>query len=355
MYARPELLEDFRSTPDNDNRALIRTVYDLSDLDKANIALLHPGKRLDSEAITAAGTVLDLKYETVQKLLKLAVEYKWRAIRKTYLESLKEPLKEWTKYKEAAAKLIQLNTRHLEYPLRKSPNTPAKGTAPPRSRGPEPRPDPKQGESKSVESPGLLETLYKQLSQKIGPSGAQILTLQFPTRYLAKEEFQYELSGIYSNFVKPVVVSEAEFRLTDMLYDPAPIVSAPNGRSLSTVYHQVINNFVPKYDEADRKARQERERIRTWLLMDVNDSYYKFDYNTSGGGLGENRKILDALNSQLPQENSMVRKMSRMEFASQLTQGKFSMVKLIARPAEGLNTDVLLFCRILRSSKEVGT
>ena len=36
------------------------------------------------------------------------------------------------------------------------------------------------------------------------------------------------------------VVNEAEFRLTDELFDVGKIVSAPNGKSLSTVYEQLL-------------------------------------------------------------------------------------------------------------------
>lgn len=184
------------------------------------------------------------------------------------------------------------------------------------------------------------------LIYRIGP---QILSLQFPTRYLAKEEFQFELNGIYSNFTKPTVVAEAEFRFTDALYDAAAIVSAPNGRSLSTVYNQMINNFVPKYSEADRKVRQERERIRSWLLTEVGsqDPYYKYDFNTAGGGKGDNEETLKKLDSSLTTKNSFVRKMSRMEFASQLTQG---MLHPFPR-----TTIYLTRYRLLRSSNELGT
>ena len=54
--------------------------------------------------------------------------------------------------------------------------------------------------------------------------------------------------------------------------------------------------------------------------MGNQDPCYRFDYNSAGGGKGDNPDILNALNSSLTAKNSFVRKMSRMEFASQLSQ-----------------------------------
>jgi hypothetical protein len=62
-------------------------------------------------------------------------------------------------------------------------------------------------------------------------------------------------------------VNEAEFRLTDELFDVGKIVSAPNGKSLSLVYEQALNNLVPKYQ--NDALRAQRERIRSWLLSKV--------------------------------------------------------------------------------------
>lgn len=321
-YRPDELAELKRKYGEKDHRALLRTVFDFSTFDKANIALLHPGRGLDKDKIYNCAKALQLdqadKY-AIERLMKLAAEYDWTNFRAEFLKTLKQQEDVW------ADVTTKMNAEIKEY-AKKNKNSilvePGylNGLAPPPPifHAPE---APSQGGAPKIEPPPLLATLYKKLSQTVGPNGGQILTLQFPTRYLAREEFQYELSGIYSNFVKPVVVSEAEFRLTDALYDPAPIVGASNGKSLSTIYNQVINNFVPKYDEADKAARMEREKIRAWLLTEVGDSYYKFDYNTAGGGLGDNSKILERLNSTLPQNNNMVRKMSRMEFSSQLTQG----------------------------------
>ena len=248
----------------------------------------------------------------------LAEHFKWYSFRKTYLDALRIQSEEWSQQAGTVIEAIQKYARRTE-----TGSTLGNHSISPSTAHAEP-PPPAKFSSASGSGQTLLEILYESLSKTIGPTGSQILSLQFPTRYLAKDEFQFEPSGIYYNFIKPVAVAEAEFRLTDALYDAAAIVSAPNGRSLSTVYNQVINNLVPKYADADRKVREERERIRAWLLTEIGDQnpYYKFDFNTSGGGKGEDFGALKALDTELVKKQDLVRKMSRMEFASQLTQGR---------------------------------
>ena len=70
--------------------------------------------------------------------------------------------------------------------------------------------------------------------------------------------------------IDPAVVNEAEFRLTDELFDVGKFVAAPNGQSLAIVYEQALNNLVPKYQ--DDPLRRQRERIREWLLGKVDGS-----------------------------------------------------------------------------------
>lgn len=88
-----------------------------------------------------------------------------------------------------------------------------------------------------------------------------------------------------------VVVNEAEFRLTDELFDVGKFVSAPNGRSLAIAYEQALNNLVPKY-QAD-PLRNQRERIRSWLLGKVDDSVGRIGLSNlqSLGGQGNMSKV----------------------------------------------------------------
>ena len=185
------------------------------------------------------------------------------------------------------------------------------------------------GPQRSAEAPlpskPLLQILYEQLSEKVGPSpdGSQILTLQCPTRYLDKNEFQFELSGIHSESSKPAVVSEAEFRLTDALYDASTIVGGPNGRNLGTVYREILDSFVPKVSnrsrERESKVKAERERMRAWLLTDIG---HQNEYDASGKAMGGSSDMEKARSSFLPSKTETPRKMTRMEFSSDMNKGK---------------------------------
>jgi hypothetical protein len=172
--------------------------------------------------------------------------------------------------------------------------------------------------------PNLKRVLWNKLNDLFGPSdgASAFLSLQFPTRFLAKDEFAFQNAGIYSNFAKPVTVNEAEFRLTDQLYDAAKIVSGPNGRSLSTVYEMALNNLVPKYDSSQDVVRQAQQKMRSWLLSDTSEknAYYKNDarvYHGTDvvvpGPVAENWIIKDG-------SRVGARMMSRMEVGEALLQ-----------------------------------
>ncbi|KAM0430041.1 hypothetical protein ACHAPT_006047 [Fusarium lateritium] len=210
--------------------------YSLSDMDKAYIALMYPRTwthvRAPEWTPDAALAVIGMTGQDpvlAQKIRELA--------RAPGVDGSVNP----TKIRDLFSKWIVLS--HV---TQQSGGT---GAVPP-----SPQPE--------TESPALQETLRKTLSEAITVDQGQILTLQFPTRTLAKDDFEYMPAGA----LKPVAASESEFRLTDALYDAAPAVSGPNGLSLSTVYGEAINNLIPRYDTSDKKAREERERIRNWLL-----------------------------------------------------------------------------------------
>ncbi|KAF8526972.1 hypothetical protein BU17DRAFT_40150 [Hysterangium stoloniferum] len=116
---------------------------------------------------------------------------------------------------------------------------------------------------------GFLLELMDALNQFFSPGGDQTFTLQFPGRYLSQTEYAWDTSsaGIYGQFVKPVSVNEAEFRLTDQLYDLASTVAGPNGINLSIVYEQLLNNLFPKF--VSNGLSKQQEQLRQWLLKDV--------------------------------------------------------------------------------------
>ncbi|KAK6980755.1 ZnMc domain-containing protein, partial [Favolaschia claudopus] len=141
------------------------------------------------------------------------------------------------------------------------PSGPAHGAQnnPPLTSGPAP----------PVQAPGFLHELVTNLKQFFSPGGNQIFTLQFPGRFLDQASYAWDTSsaGIYGQFIKPIAVNEAEFRLVDQLYDVAPNVGGPNGTNLSIVYEQLLNNLLPKY--VDNGLAQQQDQIRQWMIKDV--------------------------------------------------------------------------------------
>ncbi len=115
----------------------------------------------------------------------------------------------------------------------------------------------------------FLEVLLEKMKQFFNPGAGQILTLQFPGRYIQPSLYAWDTYGgsVYGHFIKPAVVNESEFRLVDQLYDVAEVVSAPNGQNISVVYEQVLNNLIPKYADGNFAAHQ--QRVKAWLMEPV--------------------------------------------------------------------------------------
>lgn len=93
-----------------------------------------------------------------------------------------------------------------------------------------------------------------------------------------KQSFAYKLDGNFSRFNKPIVVNEAEFALTDALYPIAQIVGGPNGQTLSRNYSKALNSLVPTFDT--REVREQREKMRQWLLKETKSGNAAFTVDT---------------------------------------------------------------------------
>lgn len=306
----PQLLKEW--TTAKSPKAAFRTVLTLSPIDKANIAFTHPGKTLNPEFIKTYGKALHYSDDTVATLTQHYQAGDLAAFRSAHHNALKGQEDDWW---------VDLN-KDVDEEIKKILDTRTHAPRPPPILRAEPNPDAAAPSTKY--DAGLLGAVYTALSNAFGPQGSQFLSLQFPTRYLSKDEFAFDLNGVYSNFVKPVTVAEAEARLVDALYDPAPIVGGPNGKSLSTVYGQALNNLVPRYEPEDKPAREQRERMRAWLLTEIGDQnpFYKLEINTATGGQMRDPGMSEAANKALLASNAVkMRKMTRMEFANQLTQG----------------------------------
>ncbi|KAI0058158.1 hypothetical protein BV25DRAFT_1296423 [Artomyces pyxidatus] len=298
LISRYSLDVDWDSVLDDHDR--VKVTYKLSEYDIANIALLYPGRLLIGAVIPGEEAPFDLhlqpadpdterRISTVRhycEILGLSQEAtdiieehaayaRWTSLRRDYLVALQEAMsKYWREHIEAFQRQI---LGQVVKP------TPSRGLNPP-----DPRRQRALDPSTPVPPPNksFKDILYEKLDSVFGSTGNQYLALQLPTRYLDKSSFAYKTSGIYSNFTKPVVVNEAEFRLTDELFDVAKVVSGPNGKSLSLLYEQALNNLVPKYQSDS--LRTQRERIRNWLLTKVDNEYIN---GSSGRGSSAARAL----------------------------------------------------------------
>jgi hypothetical protein len=218
----------------------------------ANLALFHAGHHLasineDKKSYTLAldefGTpviesharTLRMEDELAEILANLAKQGKWTAIREKYLEYHRKlvadrAILEGVLAEDWLAPVQKVQVRDHAVRMKAAQDT-------------------SSALRKSFEAPvpNFKNVLWSKLNEIFGPSegGSSFLSVQSPTRYLDKDTFSYKMEGAYSNFVKPVVVNEAEFRLSDQLFDPRRVVGAPNGRSLSLKYEMLLHNLVP--------------------------------------------------------------------------------------------------------------
>jgi hypothetical protein len=122
--------------------------------------------------------------------------------------------------------------------------------------------------------------IYDQLKKLFGTT-SDGLVLEFPGRVLDPTTYAYPITGPYSALVKPQVVSEEEFRLTDPLVDfdkakmtePSyrPMVNGPSALQLSTTYEADLNTLIPIVTDAEVLFATDKERIRGWLRDTVED------------------------------------------------------------------------------------
>lgn len=115
----------------------------------------------------------------------------------------------------------------------------------------------------------IAELIYEKVNSLLG-AGDQLFTMEFPARPLNQNTYKYDADNTYSSLTKPVTVEEAEFNLTDALYDTAPIVQSGNGEKLSVVYSNLLNNYVPKMDFL-KDFVMDKNHLREWLLTEVSD------------------------------------------------------------------------------------
>lgn len=124
-----------------------------------------------------------------------------------------------------------------------------------------------------------ITAIYRQLNKIFG--GSQLFVLEYPTRGINQLDYAYKIRDYNSSSIlKPYVVAENEFRLTDSLMDMAPIVQGTNGKSLATEYKTVLNNFTPKIDDITGYITDKME-LRLFLLEKITDQIGGQEYTCS--------------------------------------------------------------------------
>jgi len=295
--------------------------------------MFHPGPHLaslndDKKAFTLVGTregisvisahcaILSVPTDVVKELETLAKKGQWTEMRNRYLNYHKKRLS------DQAAVITKMTDKELEAARKIAPVPVAHGQ---KYQSPSDTTVPSPDKAFDAPMPLLKEILWSKLSELFGPSpkSSSFLSIQSPARYLDKNEFSYKMEGLYSNFVKPVVVNEAEFRLTDQLFAPSRVVGAPNGQSLSTNYEIILNNLIPRYVAADIDIRKAREKMRNWLLEETSSQNAFFVNDTRIIGPHDDKvldtdEVRDAVRSQ--DSLSGPRIASRMEVCQKLMQ-----------------------------------
>lgn len=113
----------------------------------------------------------------------------------------------------------------------------------------------------------VMELIYEQVNKLFG-AGNQLFSMEFPARSLNYSDYEYNIENCYSSLTKPYPVQEAEFKLSDQLYDYESIIQGSNGEKLSSTYDTILNNFVPKLGDL-KDFVTDKKRLREWLLKNV--------------------------------------------------------------------------------------
>ncbi|KAF3913691.1 hypothetical protein AA313_de0202156 [Arthrobotrys entomopaga] len=124
------------------------------------------------------------------------------------------------------------------------------------------------GAPKNTKSP--MRMIYDQMAKLFNNGTNDIFQMEFPARLLEKGNYQYGGSDtINAQQLKPPAVVEAEFRLSNDMYDISSLVGGANGSKLSERYREVLFSMVPFFTREDNSnnalLRTDQERIQAWL------------------------------------------------------------------------------------------
>lgn len=142
-----------------------------------------------------------------------------------------------------------------------------------------PQPDKSSSDEAISKETITMANMYNQLNKLFG--GSQLFVMEYPTRGLNQLDYAYKIEDYNSSsLLKPYVIAENEFRLTDNLMDLSPIVQGTNGKKLSTEYQTVLNNYTPKIDDIAGFITDKME-LRMFLLETITDKIGDQEYTCS--------------------------------------------------------------------------
>ncbi|KAK0392279.1 hypothetical protein NLU13_1775 [Sarocladium strictum] len=117
-----------------------------------------------------------------------------------------------------------------------------------------------------------IEQIYKQIQNLFCNGPTSVFQMEVPCRPLDRGTYDYKGSDtINAQQIKPPLVGEAEFRLSDDLYSLANLVGGPNGSKLSTRYEDILFSLIPNTDGpwsqafSEMDLENDQDRIRAWL------------------------------------------------------------------------------------------
>ena len=114
----------------------------------------------------------------------------------------------------------------------------------------------------------IIDQIYDKLLEVFPINDEQLFCMEFPGRVLNENDYAYDTDSAYATLTKPQPVVEAEFRLTDDLFDVAGLVGGPSGRKMATSYDAALNLLAPKYPE-DSAFDEDKSEIRKWLTEQI--------------------------------------------------------------------------------------
>ncbi|KAG7417127.1 hypothetical protein Forpe1208_v004266 [Fusarium oxysporum f. sp. rapae] len=120
-----------------------------------------------------------------------------------------------------------------------------------------------------------MKQLYVKLQDMFGNGSNDIFQMEYPCRLLDSGTYAYDGSNsMNSQQIKPPAVAEAEFRLSDDLYDLSNIVGGPNGKKLSEQYEEILFSLIPTLDTSNASEtalKEDQEKICAWLEAKVDN------------------------------------------------------------------------------------